>query len=181
MNVRRRAAVVASILAAALTGCSAADDRTPSPFPLRPVDIAVDSLSPCSMLDDSQRERLGVRPGTPRTTTVNGSPSAICTWIASNGYGYNAQSIPVSAELALTEAGATPIIVNGFGAVRSMVREMTGGGSTCQITIDAAPARAIRVQAGASPEPPLPSDEEMCRLATEAASMVMKTAVGATG
>lgn len=174
-----RAVVVTSLLAMALSGCST-EEAPPNPFPRRPVDVVVDNLNPCSMLDDSQMKGLGLRVGTPRTATVNGSPSPTCTWIADNGYGYNAQTIPVTAELALTEAGATPITVNGFGAVRSVVRQLTGGAPTCQVTVDVAPERAIRVQARVVPRPPLPTDDEMCRLATEAASMVMTTVVRAS-
>lgn len=156
----------------ALTGCSAGAPE-PSAFPSRPVDVAIAGLDPCTVFTGSQQSALGLRKATPAQAVVNGRPSTGCVWLGRTDIGYNTQTIPVGAEVALSEPAGVVVRVNGFGAVRNVVRELTGGAPTCQVTIDAAPGQSIRVQAQA--DLPNHTEDEMCRLATAASSMVMTT------
>lgn len=159
-----------------VTGCAHETGTEPSVFPPRPVEIRTDSLAPCSMLSSDQQRELGLVESEERTVPVNGQPSPACIWLSDTDLGYGAQTVPIGAEVAVTEQGASVIEVSGFGAVRSVVRTMTGGAPTCQVTVDAGPNRSIRVQAQATGIRPR-SDEEMCRIATEVTGMVMATVV----
>lgn len=161
-----------------LGGCSAGAPEPP-PFPPRPFDVTVAGLDSCTMFTEGQRTALGLRKAVPREVTVNGQPSSGCVWLGRADLGYNTQTIPLGAEVALSDPAGVVVPVNGFGAVRNVVRGATGGDPICQVTIDAAPGASIRVQAEASL--PNHADDEMCRLATNAASMVMQTIGGERG
>lgn len=172
-----RAAIVA-LMCALATGCahevsSRGDAAT---FPPRPVDIRTGDLAPCSMLSPAQGSALGLDAGDAGAVSVNGQPSLDCVWLSDTDLSYSAQTIPIGAEVAVTEQRAAVIEVNGFGAVRSVLRELTGGAPTCQVTVDAGPNQSIRIQAQATGERPR-RDDEMCAIATDVAGMVMITVV----
>lgn len=174
-------AVAISVTALVLTGCSS--HREPAPagprFPSRPAPIALDRVDPCSLLDPVQRQRLDLPDGKATRPTVNGAPGVGCVWASLLGTDYAAQTIRIGADVAASDPAGTVIEVAGFGAVRDPVRDpMTGGASVCQVTVDAAPDGSIRVLALNDREP-RPSDDEMCRLATEATEMIMASAVRA--
>lgn len=181
MTVPRWVLSLALVTSAALTvACSTGEAPRGGPFPPRPVAVDSSTIAPCDLLSESQRSQLGLDDGSPGTATVNGRPSPGCVWLGDGAVDYNAQFVPVDAALATTEPGATIIAVNGSGAVRSVPAETFGGTPLCQVTVDAAAGQTIRVQASTRPgEPPI-GIEAQCRLATEAASMVMTTVVATT-
>lgn len=170
-------ALVSGLVVLALAGCSGSPGdgpRTDAVFPPRPVAVTADRNPPCTMLTPDQAARLGLRRPTPGQGIVNGQPSPGCTWLGST-IDYNVQFIPIGAEVALTDPMATITTVNGFGAVQNLP-DLPGSPPICQVAVDVAPGQSIRVQANAVPDPPYGTDE-LCRRASEVASMVMTTVV----
>lgn len=85
------------------------------------------------------------------------------------------QFIPIGAEAAIPVPGSTVTRVDGFGAVQNSP-VIGGAPPICQLAVDVAPGQTIRVQANAVPDPPYGMDE-LCRRASQTASMVMATVV----
>lgn len=169
-------------------GCSPSNSPTPSPSSessLRPADIAVDRIEPCSMLTEQQTTQLGVRGVRGSTVeTVDGQPSPGCGWIVDASrppddrttIDYNSQIISQPISAALGSPGATPTQVNRFDAL--VIPPVADEADPfCQVAVDAAPHTTIRVQALLQPNAPRIPDGELCRRATDAASMVMTTVV----
>lgn len=121
-------------------------------LPARPAAIDVLRIDPCSMLDDGQQAGFSVTRESSGRSTVNGVPTDGCAWLASDGWGYNAQTFPIGAETAFTDPTAVRTSVAGFGAVQTWFT--TSGAAAppiCLLTIDTTPGAAIRVQARPGP------------------------------
>lgn len=172
------AAIAATVLV--VTGC-AQQGVLPRPepgLPPRPVAVDADRIPPCSMLTTAQVSALELRLAGPGKATVDGRSSQGCSWFGVT-IDYNVQLIPIDAQAALSLPGAALVQVNGFGAVRSIV-ELPGNPPICQLAVDAAPERTIRIQASPLPGRPATGEQALCRRAAEAASMVMTTLVDST-
>jgi hypothetical protein len=155
--VRRIAATVGGVaLTAALAGCggSAPVPGSVSPGPtsvapslsLRPAELRLDGVAPCTLLTAAQRGQLGVSAG----QAANGSTSdatvhgAACMWLSLTQHpaeGYTATAVlNQGAESALT---AEPLRwVDGFAATAT-----TSTGSDprhfCGLLVDVAPGQAL--------------------------------------
>lgn len=191
----RRGWFLASIAAATLLS-SCATSKPPTPeasaresFPPRPSELALDRIDPCLMLSGAQVADLGLRRiNDSSIEPVDGTASRGCGWIGANPAGrsadrplvsYNAQVIPLPAERAIAAPGAQLTQINGFGAVLNVPTSI-GGGLVCQLAIDAAQDKSLRVQAVLGPVGPQLGVDELCRRATEAASMVTTTVSAAS-
>ena len=174
-----RATLLITVLTAVLASCSSSSTRPggqPLVFPPRPAEISIEKAGNCTVLSKEQQKQLKIFDARASMNTVNGQPSPGCTLLGREGIDFNTQTIPVGAEIAVRTPNSEVLSVNGFGAVRDIPVNSLGPTPLCQIAIDAAQGKTIRVQASATPrmelEPP-----ELCRRATEAASMVMTTLV----
>ncbi len=185
---------VAVAMTALLVGCTDSSPRTPEAaardaFPVRPSEVPLDHTDPCRMLSEGQVADLGLRRiNDSSVEMVDGVPSPGCGWIGTDPMGgnqdrpivnYNVQVIPLPAEGAATAPDARVAQINGFGAVVN-VPASVGGGLVCQVAVDAADHRSLRVQAVLRPVGPQLSVPDLCRRATDVASMVMDTVVAAT-
>lgn len=131
------------------------------------------------MLSNEQRSNLEIVSAQSRVSNVEGIQSKACGFLGKSGIDYNMQIIPIDAVTARRLPGAQIVQVNGFGAVQNIPAESLGPTPMCQVAIDAADGRTVRVQAFTAPDRPLLGDVELCRRAAGAASMMMTTAVTA--
>lgn len=137
-------------LASVLAGCGSAGPLDPpSPLPPRPAPLALDGAALCSALTADQKRDLGVDRERAHTGTVDGRPSPGCIWGRwDTNESWTVQIIETPAAEALAAPGARAITVAGYGAVREADDAVNypGGIPFCQIPIDAADGRSLRVQ-----------------------------------
>jgi hypothetical protein len=182
---RVRGAVVVVVLLL-LAGCTTisgqAEPATPSSSALaRPQDVRIDGVDPCSLLDEKQREELGLD-GEPR---FDNSPSLLFPGnvpmcVTS---GFNPRAIVVSVGLVTTAgiefistgqfaANLDPTAVAGYPATTARPTQYT---QFCNVFVDVAPGQLVDVQAlDGGREPPIPQ-ERLCQDAERAATAVMET------
>ncbi|MBC3194633.1 DUF3558 domain-containing protein [Pseudonocardia sp. C8] len=171
---RGTSAVLAAVVGGlVLAGCGGGEPA--SPFPPRPVDIDVSTLDPCSTLTRDQQDVLGVGPGEVRVLTLPSGPSRACMWSnVDDGFNYTVQVIDESATAAVGAPGTSVDTVGGFGAVR--VTDFAGSAPLCELYVDSADDRSIRVQVQATADDPDGSAkplEKVCAVTSSVASQVM--------
>ena len=176
---RRAPLLLTAAVAAALTSsCATAPDATPA-LPPRPAELDVLSIAPCTMLDRDQQARFAITGGRATRNTVNGVPTDACVWLAGDKWGYNVQTFPIAAEVALTDPTAVRTTVAGYGAVQTWTA--TPGSATppvCYETIDTSRGAAVRVHARPGPGERADPDTErpaVCARAQALAEAVMTT------
>lgn len=170
------------VVAVLLSSCTAGPTTSPSTaraLPPRPAELDVLPIAPCTMLDRDQQARFAITQGRPTRNTVNGTPTDACVWLAADKWGYNVQTFPIAAEVALTDPTAIQTTVADYGAVQTW--KAAPGSTTppvCFATIDTTQGAAIRVQASPGPGERADPDAErpaICARAQELAEAVMTT------
>jgi hypothetical protein len=188
VGVRR---AVLGVLIALLAGCSPggqaspADPPTTAPaapttlsLPPRPRDIPIDDVDPCSLLTPEQRAELRLDrppqfgrqpsvlyPGDVSSCSIRGNEPAISINI----------SVVTTAGIEFFTTGQTAsevrlIEIAGFPAA---VAAPMHTDDSCKVLVDTAPGQMVDVQArSAGADPPIPEDQ-LCRDAERAASLVM--------
>jgi hypothetical protein len=181
--VRTVLLLVTAVLAA---GCTAAVEGTPSaeppaPPPVRPREVRLDGVDPCSLLSPEQRTTLGLD-GVPRYTNpaapLFGGNVPTCTIT-----GLRDRPIALGVG-AVTTAGierwhqndlaaeVRPTLASGFPAV---VARPTRAADYCSVEVDVAAGQLLDVQfSDGGGEPPIPQDE-LCARAEHAAQTLMQS------
>lgn len=186
-----RVAVLALALGAPAAGCATGtmtpgEPAQPPPppatsapqLPPRPQELRIDGVDPCTLLDPSQRQRLGVD-GEPRAGGGSSRGEPACSYDHEGSepfYGFNIATVPfegVQVWLSGRRNVDVEIIdVAGFGAVTTRLK---GDDRDCSVIVDVAEGQSMDVlftgDAAGSFTP-----EEMCekaRLAAEAATRTL--------
>jgi hypothetical protein len=185
-----RGAVVVAIMLL-LAGCTTiggqAEPASPptSTSPVRPTDLRIDGVDPCSLLTEQQRAELGLD-GEPR---FDDSPSLLFPGNVSMCVtsGFEPRAIVVSVGLVTTAgiefistgqlvADLDPTAVAGYPATAARPTQYT---QFCNVFIDVAPGQLVDVQAlDGGRKPPIPQ-EQLCQDAERAATAVMETLLAA--
>jgi uncharacterized protein DUF3558 len=184
---------VLGVLIALLAGCSPggqaspADPPTTAPvapttlsLPPRPRDVPIDNVDPCTLLTAAQRAELRLdRPPQPSRDPSPLYPGDV-SWCFIRG---NEPEISISISVVTTAgiefwtsgqaaADIRPVEVAGFPALVAMSQTLDDG---CNVLVDVAPGQLVDVQSNsAGADPPIPEDQ-LCRDAERAASLVMDT------
>lgn len=164
---------------AALVSCSAEPAEPPPAFPPRPATLQLDRLPACDLLSRTQQRELKLSQPASGNLQVEGLPTRTCTFLGDDDVDINVQVIPIDTAVALRLPSASTTQINGFGAVMNVPTERFGDGPICQVAVDAAPGQSVRVQALTRTDPPPIPVDQVCRRATDVASMVMTTVVAA--
>jgi hypothetical protein len=186
----RRAVRTVLLLATAVlaAGCTAAVEGTPSaappaPLPVRPREVRLEGVDPCSLLTRTQQTALGLASepqliiadvalfrGTVPTCTIRGpSPESRLLAISTvTTVGVERWHDPDVA------AQVRPTLVAGFPA---LVVKPARYNDYCSIEVDVAPGQLLDVQSGGgSPQAPIPQDA-LCAHAGRSAEAAMAALV----
>jgi hypothetical protein len=184
---------VLGVLIALLAGCSPGGQASPAdpptaapgaPTPLslppRPRDVPIDDVDPCTLLTREQRAELRLdRPPQPRREPSLLYPGEV-SWCSIGG---NEPAISVSISIVTTvgiefwtsgqaTADIHPVEVAGFPALVARSQTFDDG---CNVLVDVAPGQLLDIQVrSAGADPPILEDQ-LCRDAEQAASLVMDT------
>jgi len=182
----------AALLLAGLTGCggaagpappspeppSAAPATTSSPFPPRPVELKLDGLDPCALLNAGQQRQLGVgQVGT--YADSDGLGSAACQWGNNGGKPDNRWLVRMivkqGADYALgSDTGVQVVQVDGFTAVQT-APPYQDPKLNCVLVVDVAPGQSLGVQyANYAGDYPGISHEVACQLDRTAAELMVR-------
>lgn len=185
-----RAVVLVLVVLVGTAGCAAPAIGPPAPTTpagpqlegMRPVDIPVAAIDPCSLLTEPQREELQV--GRPFFEPPDGRIEQTCSWTRSPEEpieGYNVGPSPGHpAALLESGRGAREIVVTGFPAVE--VQSMyTSDGDACTVLVDVAPNEILQLLYSYNGTELQPTLEESCAKARRAAEMAMQTLIAQNG
>jgi hypothetical protein len=183
-----RGAVVVVAIMLLLAGCTTiggqAEPASPSTSasPVRPKDVRIDGVDPCSLLTEQQRAELGLdgRPvfDSSPTNLYPGGDVPACTV-----RGFEPRAVWVGVNLVATTgierytAGELlvdirPAEVRGFPALTAVPQDFT---EWCSVIVDIAPGQLIDVHfADGGGEPPVPQ-EQLCDDAAVVADRAMDT------
>jgi hypothetical protein len=181
--------LVVAILVGTLTACSTPIPGTPSaapgppsavPGPLRPRDIPIDNVDPCTLLTPEQRAELRLdRPPQPAR-----QPSLLYPGEVSSCSTRGTES-PNSIYVQVVTTAGIEFFTSGQTASEVRLIEMAGFPAavakplnlddSCKVLVDVAPGQMLDVQARALlQDPPIPQDQ-VCSDAEQAANMAMDT------
>jgi hypothetical protein len=182
-----RGAVVVAIMLL-LAGCTTiggqAEPASPptSTSPVRPTDLRIDGVDPCSLLTEQQRAELGLdgRPVLDRSPTNLYPGGDVPSCVIS---GFEPRAVWVGVNLVATTgierytAGellvdVRPTEIRGFPALTAVPRDFT---EWCSVIVDIAPGQLIDVHfADGGRKPPIPQ-EQLCDDAAVVADQAMDT------
>ncbi|QYN34358.1 DUF3558 domain-containing protein [Pseudonocardia sp. DSM 110487] len=190
MGVQR---AVLGILIVVLTGCSTGGQASPADpptteeaapttvsLPPRPQDVPIDDVDPCTLLTREQRAELQLdQPPQPRREPSVLYPGDVSR--CSIGGSEPAISISISAvttagiEFFTTGQTASEVRLIELAGFPAVVAAPVHTDDSCKVLIDTAPGQMVDVQArSAGANPPIP-EEQLCRDAERAASLVLDT------
>ena len=186
------------VLLTLLAGCSTSGQASPAdppttasaaptavPLPPRPRDVPIDDVDPCILLTREQRAELQLdQPPQPRR-----EPSLLYPGdVSACSIRGNEPAISVSISLVATAgiefwtsgqaaADLQPLEIVEFPALVARSQTLDDG---CKVILDIAPGQLLDVQTrSAGADPPIPEDQ-LCRDAERAASLVVETLLSAS-
>lgn len=151
--------------------------RSESRLPPRPAELRLEQVNPCTLLDDHQRQRLGVGPGKFSYDQTD-THYAVCQWSNSPSFTlinrYLARlQVRDGAEDALdSRTGSQVVQVGGFTAVQTSASGIDPN-KHCILLIDVATGQSLWAQYYAQGEFPGLTRAQSCQFARAAAEDMM--------
>jgi uncharacterized protein DUF3558 len=151
--------------------------RSESRLPPRPAELSLEQVNPCTLLNDQQRQRLGVDPGKFSYDQTD-THYAVCQWSSSSSFTlinrYLARlRVRDGAEDALySKTGSQVVQVGGFTAVQTSASGLDPN-KHCILLIDVAAGQSLWAQYYAQGEFPGLTHAQSCQFARTAAEDMM--------
>ncbi len=156
-----RLALLAAVLAIG-AGCSAPVAGSPAPGPVRPREVRLDGVDPCTLLTPDQRKQLGLDQP-PQSLTSAGGDRVLCSWRGNEPRAVSASVILLLQagierfDRSFPRAVFTDTVLRGYP---SLEIQSAGPLVDCELAVDVAAGQVLDVHfSDDGRKPPVPLDQ----------------------